>query len=97
LVPAKAERRAPQKMKNSGNEAKKYLKTKDITFLHAAICAHFQHIFAPIEQQKEQKTAHSAQMKLGISGQLGEVKTVTRSRLHRFSIFQFPFSGLVRA
>jgi hypothetical protein len=25
-----------QKMKNSGNEAKKYLKTKDITFLNAA-------------------------------------------------------------
>jgi hypothetical protein len=30
-----------QKMKNSGNEAKKYLKTKDITFLSAANHARF--------------------------------------------------------
>jgi hypothetical protein len=28
-------------MKNSGNEAKKYLKKKDITFLNAANSAHF--------------------------------------------------------
>jgi hypothetical protein len=30
-----------QKMKNSGNEAKKYLKTKHITFLSGAICVRF--------------------------------------------------------
>jgi hypothetical protein len=30
-----------QKMKNSGNEAKKYLKTKHITFLGAANYARF--------------------------------------------------------
>jgi hypothetical protein len=30
-----------QKIKNSGNEAKKYLKTKDITFLDAANYARF--------------------------------------------------------
>jgi hypothetical protein len=30
-----------QKMKNSGNEAKNYLKTKDITFLSAANYARF--------------------------------------------------------
>ena len=30
-----------QKMKNSGNEAKEYLKTKDITFLNAANYARF--------------------------------------------------------
>jgi hypothetical protein len=42
-------------MQNSGNEAKKYLKTKDITFLHAAICAHFKREFAPTEPKKEQK------------------------------------------
>jgi hypothetical protein len=30
-----------QKMKNSGNEAKKYLKTKHITFLNAANYARF--------------------------------------------------------
>jgi hypothetical protein len=32
-----------QKMKNSGNEAKKYLKTKDITFLDATNYARFTH------------------------------------------------------
>jgi len=35
-----------QKMKNSGNEAKKYLKTKDITFLNAANYARFAHQLA---------------------------------------------------
>jgi hypothetical protein len=30
-----------QKMKNSGNEAKKYLKTNNITFLNDANCARF--------------------------------------------------------
>jgi len=30
-----------RKYKKSGNEAKKYLKTKDITFLDAANSAHF--------------------------------------------------------
>jgi hypothetical protein len=32
--------------KNRGNEAKKYLKTKDITLLSAANCAHFARKFA---------------------------------------------------
>jgi hypothetical protein len=40
-VPAMGECRELQKMKNSGNEAKKYLKTKHITFLNAANCARF--------------------------------------------------------
>jgi len=35
-VPAMRECRELQKMKNSGNEAKKYLKTKHITFLSGA-------------------------------------------------------------
>jgi len=35
------ESRGIQKMKNSGNEAKKYLKTKNITFLKAANFARF--------------------------------------------------------
>jgi hypothetical protein len=37
-----------QKMKNSGNEAKKYLKTKDITILNAANYARFARKFAQI-------------------------------------------------
>jgi hypothetical protein len=36
-----AECRELQKMKNSGNEPKKYLKTKHITFLNAANYARF--------------------------------------------------------
>jgi hypothetical protein len=38
-----------QKMKNSGNEAKKYLKTKHITFLNAANYARFACKITPIE------------------------------------------------
>jgi hypothetical protein len=37
------EGRTVQEMQNSGNEAKKYLKTKDITFLIAANYARFEH------------------------------------------------------
>ena len=37
-----------QKMENSGNEAKKYLKTKDITFFDAAIYARFARKLAAI-------------------------------------------------
>jgi hypothetical protein len=40
-VPAMGECSKLQKMKNSGNEAKKYLKTKHITFLSAANCVRF--------------------------------------------------------
>jgi hypothetical protein len=36
-VPERGESREIEKMKNSGNEAKEYLKTKDITFLNAII------------------------------------------------------------
>ena len=36
------------KYKNSGNEAKKYLKTKHITFLNGANCACFEHKLAAI-------------------------------------------------
>ena len=47
-VPAMAECRELQKMKNSGNEAKKYLKTKHITFFIGADFARFAHEFAQI-------------------------------------------------
>jgi len=36
-----------QKMENSGNEAKKYLKTKEVTVLNDAIVARFEHKSAP--------------------------------------------------
>jgi hypothetical protein len=41
LVPAAGKGRKLRKMKNRGNEAKKYLKTKDITFLNVANSARF--------------------------------------------------------
>jgi hypothetical protein len=41
------ERCAPRKMKNSGNEAKEYLKTKDITFLNDANYARFARNLTP--------------------------------------------------
>jgi hypothetical protein len=47
-VPAMGKCRELQKMKNSGNEAKEYLKTKDITFLNAANYARFAHELAQI-------------------------------------------------
>jgi hypothetical protein len=47
-VPAMGECRELQKMKNSGNEAKKYLKTKHITFLSAANYARFARKLAQI-------------------------------------------------
>jgi hypothetical protein len=43
-------RGSAQKYKNSGNEAKKYLKTNDITFFVAANCAHFTRKSAQIER-----------------------------------------------
>jgi hypothetical protein len=42
-------------MQNSGNEAKKWLKTKDITFSDAANSSLFACKSAPIGRQKEQK------------------------------------------
>jgi hypothetical protein len=41
-------KRGIAKMKNRGNEAKKWLKTKDITFLKCANDAHFARNFAQI-------------------------------------------------
>jgi len=42
------------KYKNRGNEAKKYLKTKDIIFLNAAKCARFACYLAQIAHRKQQ-------------------------------------------
>jgi hypothetical protein len=46
-----------QIMKNRGNEAEKYLKTKEVTILNAADFARFERIFTQIRAQKEQKQA----------------------------------------
>jgi hypothetical protein len=44
-----------QIMKNRGNEAEKYLKTKEVTILNAANFALFARRLTPIAPQKEQK------------------------------------------
>jgi hypothetical protein len=41
MVLSGSESKESQKTKNSGNEAKKWLKTKGVTFLSAVICARF--------------------------------------------------------
>jgi len=46
---------AIQNRQNRGNEAKKWLKTKDITFLSDADYVRFARTFAPIERQIDQK------------------------------------------
>jgi hypothetical protein len=52
---AQRESSALRKMENSGNEAKKYLKTKEVTILNAANFALFARRLTPIAPQKEQK------------------------------------------
>jgi hypothetical protein len=47
-VPARGESREVEKMKNRGNEAKEYLKTKDITFFNDANYARFARKLTPI-------------------------------------------------
>ena len=47
-VPSSEESRASGKMQNSGNEAKKYLKIKDMTFLSAVNCVRFERNLAQI-------------------------------------------------
>jgi len=59
-----AGRESARKYKNSGNEAKKWLKTKGITFFDAANCAHFTRKFAPIERCMEQKRRVLSKTKL---------------------------------
>jgi len=54
-APARRETSSLQKMKNSGNEAKKWLKTKEVTFFNAAHFAQFASKLAPNRAQKAPK------------------------------------------
>jgi hypothetical protein len=62
--------RRARKYKNSGNEAKKYLKTKDITFLQCANYARFARNLRPIRPLKEQESRRLAKTScnLGVEG-----------------------------
>jgi hypothetical protein len=66
-VLARGKLRALQKMKNSGNEAKKWLKTKDITFLICANCVRFACKTTQIMPPMEQKHRVSLKTKLSLN------------------------------
>ena len=87
MVAAMGKRRELQKMKNSGNEAKKYLKTKHITFLSSANYARFAHELAQIGARNEQKL-HNLQKRTEDSERQGEAMRVTRNRLHRIAAYE---------
>ena len=74
--PATRECRELQEMKNSGNEAKKYLKTKHITFLGGANYARFVHELAQISACKEQKQ-HNLRKRAEASESKGKARQVT--------------------
>ena len=57
--------RTAREYENRGNEAKNYLKTKDITFLKAANFACFVRKLTAISPQREQMTPHFAKTKPG--------------------------------
>jgi len=76
-------------MKNSGNEAKESLKTKDITFLNGAHFARFARKSTLISRQKEQETLHFAKTNRKSRPQ-GEAGTVTNSRLDSLWVASAP-------
>ena len=59
--------RTTRKYENRGNEAKKYLKTKDITFFDATNFACFVRRLTTISPQREQMTPHFAKTKPGLA------------------------------
>jgi hypothetical protein len=85
---ADEESRALQKMKNSGNEAKKLLKTKDITFLDAANFARSACRLTPIRRQRELKNHVLRKTNRDFRAQ-GAVGTVKSRRLHSSGVTTF--------
>ena len=59
--------RTARNYKNRGNEAKKSLKTKDITFFNGANFAPFMHNSAATRPQKDQTTADFAKTRSGLA------------------------------
>ena len=80
--PGGAESRVMQIMKNSGNEAKKLLKTKDITFLNGSNFALFACKSTQIKASKQQKR-HILHKRTETCKPQGEAGTVAGTRLHR--------------
>jgi hypothetical protein len=82
IVPAKQETNYLQEMQNSGNEAKKWLKTKEVTLFNDAQFAHFACKLAPNRAQKAPRNHILCKTKSGFPVE-GEVAAVTDSRLQR--------------
>ncbi len=75
----------PRKYKNSGNEAKNLLKTKDITFLKGANFVFFACKSTRIEASQEQKR-HILHKRTETCKSPGEAGTVASTRLHRTAV-----------
>ena len=80
IDPAKQETDYLQEMQNSGNEAKKWLKTKDVTLFSDAQFAHFACKLAPNRAQKAPKNHILCKTKSGFPVG-GEAEAATNSRL----------------
>jgi hypothetical protein len=76
-------------MQNSGNEAKKYLKTKNITFLSNANYAHFACKLTAIGREKQQRQRFLRKRTEACELQ-GKARTVTSSRLHELRACMTP-------
>ena len=74
--------RALQKMENSGNEAKKYLKTKEVAILNDANYARFARELAPIGPQK-QHIHRVLRKRTELLASRAEAWTMTSCRLHK--------------
>lgn len=88
------ESKALQKMKNSWNEAKNSLKTKDITFLKGANFVRFACKLTLISRQKEQKTLRFAKTNRKSAAQ-GKAAIMTNSRLDKLRVASAPTSQVV--
>ena len=81
-LPREAESRVMKIIKKSGNEAKKWLKTKDINFLSVADLAPFACKSAPIEACNEQKP-YILRKPAETCKPQAEAGTMSSFRLHR--------------
>jgi len=78
--------RSARKHKNGGNEARKLLKTKDVTILDGANCACFALRFEPIWTLEAAKPAHFAQNEAKAHESKGGGRKRTSWRLDRLGI-----------
>ena len=84
MAPLPWENGTLRKMENSGNEAKKYLKTKESRFLNAANCARFARKLTPIGPQMEKNSSilrrRSQGSGIARQGQSNDTLSATQAR-----------------